>query len=691
MEGAELRSDEVDTPAPQTTSSGRPRFRADIQGLRAVAVLVVVLYHAGLGFSGGFVGVDMFFVVSGFVITGMLMAERAVNGRVRLGRFYLRRIRRLLPALALLLGVVLVASPLVGPLGNANETRQTGIAAALFAANIHLMRTPGYFDLGTEANPLLHLWTLSVEEQFYLAFPWLLLLVWRFHPGRGRRGGVAHRLTSPVVLLSAAGAASFGLAIALTAGWTPIDPNLADNFAFFGSPARAWEFLAGALLALTGARAGRRTATAMGGLGVALVAIAVFTLDGSTTFPGPATLLPVTGTVLLLLAGTDANASTTRVLSWRPAGILGDLSYSWYLWHWPFIVFTKALFPGVGWAVPVAAALSIAPAWLSFTYVENPVRHGIDRGARPTLRLGALCVAVPILAAAFTLPLQQRVEHELEAFNHQVRLHVDATRRCDVHQANPNTRAGCTWYAATSGGRTAVLLGDSNAGHFSEGFIGAARDLDLDAIIQTRSNCPFIDLVTTRDGLEDRDCRRFYDDQMRQVLADRPDVVVIANSTDGYITFDRFLLASSWGSDWQRRPAAKAQLWAEGFTRTLEQLHRAGVQTVVIHPVPKFPSWDSQACASALVLWSPDRCAPSADLADLLVERTSAIEAETAATQAYPSTVAYDPAEALCPRGVCAAFQHPYWWWRDSGHISVHASTTLTAEIRGAMKLAARS
>lgn len=275
--------------------------RDDIQGLRGVAVALVVAYHTGASVEGGFTGVDVFFVISGFVITAMLMREHDERGGIELRRFYVRRARRLLPALGLVMALTVVGSAIQGVW----ETLRTGLAAAVFNANHALIW------LG-DGGALSHTWSLSVEEQFYFVHPLLLVAVWK-------RGG---RL---VPVLACVVAVSFVLAVAV-----------GGSFAFHSMLTRAWQLCAGGLLAATGYQLATRWAGAVGLLAICACGL-LFELGGYTPVVAA---LPALAT-LLVLAAPFGPAS--GLLSWRPVTWFGDLSYSWYLWHWPLMVFAADL------------------------------------------------------------------------------------------------------------------------------------------------------------------------------------------------------------------------------------------------------------------------------------------------------------------------------------------------------------
>ncbi|HKS99171.1 MAG TPA: acyltransferase, partial [Rugosimonospora sp.] len=386
-------------PAAPPVGTVPPRRRPDIQGLRAVAVLAVVLYHAAGLVPGGFVGVDVFFVVSGFVITGLLTRELAATGRIRLAGFYLRRARRLLPAYALLSLITLAgAALLLSPVGGGQQAAGRAAAyASAFAGNVYFYIFSGaYFQPVAESNPFLHTWSLSVEEQFYLAFPALLLLGWWLR--RRWRGGWLPGLLAAALLLSLA--ASVCLSYGRAPHWPGIDSaEHAARLAFYSPLTRAWEFLAGALLAVAPARYRPRPGAArlLSVAGAGLLAAAVVLLRPDDPVPGILAAVPVAATGCLLLAGNAARpAMVSRVLSSAPAVRLGDLSYSWYLWHWPAIVFARTWYPGRTW-VPLAAALAaMVPAVLSYHLIERPIHRGRRLPSRrATVLLAAGCVALP--------------------------------------------------------------------------------------------------------------------------------------------------------------------------------------------------------------------------------------------------------------------------------------------------------
>jgi peptidoglycan/LPS O-acetylase OafA/YrhL len=653
--------------------------RGDIQGLRAVAVLLVVVYHADLGFSGGFVGVDVFFVISGYVITRALTAELGRTDRVSLRRFYLRRIRRLLPALGLMLTVVMLASSLLAPIGGQQITARTGAAAALFNANTYLMRfggEGGYFDIDANLNALLHTWSLSVEEQFYFVFPAALFGAWIL----GRRVTRVGNRAAVAIVLALVSTVSFVLSWMLTtgrSGFLGVDAvnDLSGEVAFYSSFTRAWEFAVGGLLVMASPRLSnlaRRSEWTLSIVGVVLIGYAALRFDELTPFPGTAALVPVVGTLCILAAGEGQPVNlVSKGLAVRPAQLLGDLSYSWYLWHWPFIVFAAALWPRAPWVLVVGAALSILPAWLSYRFVEQPIRFSPGTTQR-TLLLASACIMLPI-GAAVVLNEAHRVVNELVSEGR--RKHADVDNGCNnAVPIGDLDRQSCTWVSNGSS-RTAVLIGDSNAGHFTEAFLGAANANGITATVAVAVGCPFVDVINIDQGERGNSCRSFVEDSTVELARTRPDLVVIASSSSQYIESDRWTFEDPVTGNASKTPEEKARLWTEALTRTIKPLTDAGIEVVVVHVVPIIP-FGPRECSALGVIINGGLCFPSATLEEADEFRQRAVQAElVAAARAGATTL--DVAGELCPDGVCVTRRDGTWIWKDSTHISVDASVML--------------
>ncbi|HET9072310.1 MAG TPA: acyltransferase family protein [Acidimicrobiales bacterium] len=379
----------------------RPGYRPDIEGLRAVAVVAVVAYHAHVGFlSGGYVGVDVFYVISGFLITDLLWRELDRDGRISLREFYARRARRLLPAAMLVLVVTVVASLAWLPPLEVQTVWKDGLACALYVGNYRFtLEQTNYLAASPSASPFLHYWSLGVEEQFYLVWPLLLIgaLLWRRHrPGRG--ASPRRRAAGALALLCVV---SFGLSLWLTRADEPV--------AFFSLPTRAWELGLGGLLAL-GAPGLRRAlgrapvaAAAIGWAGAAAIVAGCLAFGPSTPFPGTAALLPVLGAGAVIAGGLAAGAGgPVALLGTAPFRAGGRISYSWYLWHYPVLILAPY---ALGRVVPEWGDVALAVgsgllAALTYRLVERPVRSAprLTRSPARSLRAGLALSGAGILA-----------------------------------------------------------------------------------------------------------------------------------------------------------------------------------------------------------------------------------------------------------------------------------------------------
>lgn len=672
-------------PAAAQPRVDRPHRRADIQGIRAVAVLLVVLFHAGLGPQGGFIGVDLFFVVSGFVITGLFQRERAATGRVSLTSFYLSRIRRLLPAFAIVSLVTIACGALfLSPLGTGQETLGLSVAAAAgFVANFYFFNDlGGYFQSAATSDAFLHTWTLSVEEQFYLAFPLLLLAGW----GLSRRWRSQRWLAG---LLLASLVLSLVLELWLTFGQFSRVPVLGTidalrvgataQAAFYLPVTRAWEFLAGAVTALTASRWSPRprSAAGLGVCGAVALVLGAFCIQSSQPFPGLLAVVPVIAAVCLLLAGSAPGQprGVTRLLSARPAVVLGDLSYSWYLWHWPAIVFAQAAMPGATWVAPLAGIGSLGPAALCYRLVERPIhRRQVFGSRRATAAVGAVCLALPLAAGG---ALAEAARHswgrpDLAALQAIIEPeHLDELTGCD--QGTPlgsAARPSCTWVVAHPKG-TILLVGDSNAGQLTEPVLAAARRLGYDMQVATYGGCPLL----VRPQYLDPTCQQFVQGTVAAISARATPyaAIVLSNASDGYVDGPEMaaFAVDAPATAARSLPQRAIAGWVQDDRRTLAALgHRSPV--LVIGAIPQFLNIPT--CIRPSLLRGPAAGCGRLTPVEAAIDRGHLIAAEGPVVASMGASY-LNTGRMLCqPNGGCSAFVHGTLVYRDGAHLSVGGS-----------------
>jgi peptidoglycan/LPS O-acetylase OafA/YrhL len=628
------------------------RRRLDIQGLRAVAVLLVVAIHARLPVPGGFVGVDVFFVISGFVITGMIHRERSSTGRFSFGRFYLRRFKRLTPALALMVAVTMVLSfCLLSPFGTQQLAAKTGVGAMLLAANFVITRNAGeYFDFNSmaESNPLIHTWSLSIEEQFYLMFPAILVLGYVL----SRRG---RRIPWAKVLVGTTAAISFWLAMVGAWALGPLAPWAQYLVGFFGPFARWWEFAVGALLALaTTSRplGSDKHAQFLAWLGVALLAGSAW-IDNAP-FPNPWRLLAVGGTLLLIAAGTHHTTWVNRALA-RPAMVkIGDWSYSIYLWHWPLITFAFYLWPRVPFPGVLAAALSILPALASYQWIEQPSRR-LPPLTRPrTLALVGAVVSPPILLAAtlgfaaneYWIPRYKSanlaIAHQADTDWADFFPHLRGTYYPCTDQAirdNAPEWKGITrcWQSKPSSRIDVALVGDSHAEHL---FLGLAEALPNKNIVYYVQYGPPVRSVTGMDRIIDH------------VASDPAIETVIVNA------------------NWAGRGVPRDEL-----VNTFEAFRSKDKAVFVTDGVPTF-GFDAVACEYRMAPILPfaecseDRALFEAAYAKYYPELRAAVDK-------VPGVQLLNTAEYFCGNYVCSMNKGADLLYRDKNHLNNIGSRVL--------------
>jgi peptidoglycan/LPS O-acetylase OafA/YrhL len=658
---------------------------------------MVVAFHAGLPVQGGFVGVDVFFVISGFVITAMLIRERRATGRTRFGNFYLRRFKRLTPALAVMVAVtVTVSAAVLSPLGTQQTAAQTGVGAMLLVANAVIARTSGgYFDADAGTNPFLHTWSLSVEEQFYLIFPALIALGWYL----ARRRKALNR--QPFLLLAFITVVSFGLACFglrlfglmqqhAPAVLTPYTTVAQAAFGFYSPVTRSWEFAAGALLALAAASSTPRwvrTGGAFGVFGIALIIVSLVAISDTTTFPGVWTLIPVGGTLLVLAAGCNPEPSNpvSRILSVGPLVKAGDWSYSIYLWHWPCIVFARALWPDSRAALLIAACLSFIPAVASYYWVEKPIRDLQHFSGLRLVRVVFITLFVPVCLALSVNFVANRGYWSpgVRAMQDATLGHHAMTDDClaaNLHRGRP--ASACQWNVA-SAGKPIYLVGDSTAWHFSEAAIGASTTLKRPLTMIDVPGCPFKDVFIQAPHMApDRNqkaCRQLYENAMEWLVEQPAGTVVISELNGTYRKPDAAV--GSRPQNLTSSPTDRAQALDQGLTSTIEILKRAGHSVLLVQAAPDF---------SYPIKFDPLRCtlgelqAGSCNMTipRQLADSVQAMERSSVRTiAAQTGSEIWDPRSFFCTDDECSTYRYGTNLYRDAFHISAGASRMLAPSL----------
>ena len=653
----------VVAPTSETDTELHTGYRADIDGLRAFAVLSVVWYHAFPNYGrGGFVGVDVFFVISGFLISTIVF-EGVLDGRFSYLEFYRRRIRRIFPALILVLIACLVFAATFAFPKDARQIGQHVIGGVGFASNVVLWSESGYFDWGAELKPLLHLWSLSVEEQYYIFWPVLAAFLLK-----RRRWFVG------VTLLLFVG--SFVANVVLVR----VDPTAA----FYLPVARAWELLIGSGLAYVTLRRGSlpaflstlSTTSASGSQraarrsaieqllsvsgGVLLVA-AVLAITRESAFPGWWALLPTLGAGLVIAAG-PRGAVNRVVFSNRAAVWVGKISYPLYLWHWPLLVFPTIVSGHPSRPTRIAAVvLAIGLAWLTYEYVEKPIRFGRTRRRVPTALAGAMvacALAGGLLIASDgfvrRLPPELRTIATSE-FRYGVPEGVVAAptrRHCFLTPDEGVAAVGADCFASAAPGVPRVwIVGDSHSDSFYAGLVALSDGGRRFALTQrSASACPpVIGFAMAKRP----HCQAINDETLRLVSASPPDVVVLASN---WTLYD--------GGGWEK-------LEPEALSRTISLLRAAGVRRVVV--LGQMPRWEISQPTALLTQWRETGTLPAHNDRFLHPASWPADRLVGAAAAAAGATFV-SPMSHLCDAAGCTLTMsiggtiYPVAW--DEGHVT---------------------
>lgn len=644
-----------------TVRHGRDAFRPDLEGLRGLAVLLVVGCHCGISWcAGGFVGVDVFFVLSGYLITGLLAAEYRLTSRIDLPGFFARRARRLLPeCLLVLLATMVAACTLLAP----QEIASTGRAAAaagFYASNLFFDHTAAdYFAPHVEENPLLHTWSLGVEEQFYLVWPLLLLLV--------NRG--PHRIVRSILILSALCALSFICSLYSTAA--------VPTFAFYELPARGWEFAAGGLLALlptSRMSAANSAAAASGFIGIAMIVGTAVLVKGGTGFPGWVAVFPVAGALATLHAGANGpRRAVSALLSAAPLQFLGARSYSWYLWHWPFVVFAGVLFPGITFGGKVVAAIaSLLAATATYHLVERPVRTNAYLGARSGLSLGIAAGATLLtVVASWTWVMVARQQLAVDAKFQAIGAATADFGKLpkDCRSEGLSSDVNVCAFGASVAPHVLVLFGDSHAMQWFDP-VRTATDLEgWRLVVIVRPGCAASDIDSRRSSAIEDHCRQWRTRAIERILEMHPEAVVMAS-----------YIAATPRGDFMTGSHMTTEEVRSGTRRTLDKFARRGIPVVVMRDTP-LPPFNIPACIARRVagkLGAGESC----DFDSSVALNAPAYSAEQTAADGLADIHFLDMNDLICPGKSCPATEHQVLIYRDENHLTGTYAQSLAPIVR---------
>ncbi|MFA5773753.1 MAG: acyltransferase family protein [Ilumatobacteraceae bacterium] len=567
--------------------------RADIQGLRAVAVLLVIFYHFDLGVSGGYLGVDMFFVISGYVITLSALRDIQQHHKFDWRKFYRRRIRRLLPGIAVVAIVTAFASLFIlSPFGPQQMSAKMLMSSATYSSNFALLKFD-YFSLDPSSNPMLHFWSLAVEEQFYFVWGPIVVAVWAIM-GRWKSKSVGRALAvvGVVALL-----VSLVLFIALARYETAVQnwPGLRQlseagvspaRFSFYSPVTRAWEFMSGALLALAHNRwksAKQNVAASIVWASSAIVLIVVALagtsnlLDRDSTssrsFNEVSVLLTVIGTVAIIHAGL-ARPFTSRLLESKAAVYIGDLSYSLYLWHWPLWTLSVVVMHKSTATTIIVLALTAVFSVVQFNYIEQPIRRGIAITKPTPIQFVVAFVAVAAVGWAAMTNLSPVIgKHLVGVTPYNLVTHV-IEQPCTGKFIVVGQAKSC-YYPADDPRGLSILVGDSTAKSLSDGFVLASRQLQQDALVFTLPGCAFQAPASPFTPY----CDKWRSDVWSAIRALKPDIVAVSNLNALYV--DEIGIPDTSITDARKE-------WGVQVRKLFNKIRFSGARPLLVQPVPRF-------------------------------------------------------------------------------------------------------
>ena len=655
-------------------SGSDQRYRRDIQGLRAIAVLLVLFFHFETPIRGGYLGVDMFFVISGYVIASSTLREVENTNKFMWSAFVHRRVRRLLPGAALVAVATAVLSMLLlSPFGPQKETAKMLLGAATYTSNFVLM-PQSYFSLDPKSNPLLHMWSLAVEEQFYFLWPFAIIFLVNFRKRINKKVfKVILWTVATVVLLASCWlfimSATRGSQVNDYRWFRPlvrlnITPEL---FAFYSPFTRAWEFIAGVIVALQLRKRIAspiiKTGSLIASCGAALVVIGVI---WASRFPEvqheatwstntSATLAVVIGTSLWVFGGSNDTLISTFI-STRPFVLIGDYSYSIYLLHWPVWVLLITSLEQNWKTIVIAFVLSLGLGWLQFQFIELPIRSRKHLRSTSTLRFAGVFGLVAVVGFALMSYATPRIAEQLAGIKpNELALHI-IERPCEGEKYELGSAQSCLYRSAVDGG-TAILVGDSMAKSLSDGFVRASNAQGLNSFVFSYPGCAF--QLADSPFAAHAECVKWRESVMSSLQKLQPKVVLIANLNSLYVEQPL--------PDWSIEDTRL--IWGSELTRTLKNLSGLATQVIIVQPPPRF-AYDLRYDLS--LLWPNSVKEPR----DIVVNRRkimNQIEANAIVGIEFVGPVV-DFTEQFCNAEVCNPKVENEFMLEDSDHLSANGS-----------------
>ncbi|HVJ06777.1 MAG TPA: acyltransferase family protein [Acidisarcina sp.] len=629
-------------------------FRPDIEGLRAVAVLLVIAYHAKvLACKGGFIGVDVFFVLSGYLITGLLIDEVVRSRTIHLVQFYARRIRRLLPASVVMLAATMLAVCFILPPFEQWILSRSALATFAYLSNVYFVHLSNdYFAGDTAGNPLLHTWSLAVEEQFYFAWPILILLAFRLRPSR----------KVACVVMAVIGVLSFAASVWLSQTNRPL--------AFFLMPLRAWEFAIGGLasqIPMERIRSRPQLMRVLGWGGLAMVLFSGFVLS-PVGFPGTKVLLPVLGSTAILIAGLGGGrASVSSVLGTSPLQYLGQRSYVLYLWHWPLLALVAVLAQPFSLRLRLLCVLvSLILAELTHRLIENPIRFNTYLQRHAQLCIGAAVMIMLIGVGTTSVwrswakqsPSYAKYEKVISDIPEDamtgclIGYGESAPHECDFGSSHPS--------------KTVVLFGDSHIEQWMPAFQEIANQKKWRVILMVKSSCPALAISVSiqQASVEDRTCRTWRELAIARIQKLHPTAVILSN-------------ASNYKEVGRPDVAQSPKEWSAGARQTFTSLRAVEFPLVFLRDTP-LPGYDVAQCLLRADWNSVQQC-PALLRSTALQD--DVYRAQVSGAQGIPNVAFVDLSNQICGDVYCDIMQGQSILYRDSNHMTASFLRGLSTDL----------